>query len=74
MFGGSYHESNPDRKIPNAYKMIMEYLQGNNFKAKQQDNIISCFEHEYEENGMIYMDVCIHIDGVTKVDAFSQFS
>lgn len=63
----------PFERIPNAYKLIMEYLQSNNFKEKQQDNIISCFEYEYEENGVIYMDVYIHIDGVTKVNAFSQF-
>ncbi|MDE5866876.1 MAG: hypothetical protein K2H31_09800, partial [Lachnospiraceae bacterium] len=64
----------PFERIPNAYKLIMEYLQANNFKEKQQDNIISCFEHEYEENGIVYMDVYIHVDGVTKVDAFSHFN
>ena len=64
----------PFERIPNAYKIIMEYLQANNFKEKQQDNIVSCFEHEYEENGIVYMDVYIHVDGVTKVDAFSQFN
>ena len=52
----------------------MGYLQANNFKEKQQDNIVSCFECEYEEDGITYMDVYIHIDGVTKVDAFSQFN
>ena len=51
--------------------MIMEYLQANNFKEKQQENIISCFEHEYVANGTTFMDVYIHVDGVTKVDAFS---
>ena len=50
----------------------MEYLQANNFKEKQQDNIISCFE--YEENGIVYMDVYIHAAGVTKADAFSEFA
>ena len=64
----------PFERIPNAYKLIMEYLQANNFKEKQQDNIVSCFECEYEEDGITYMDVYIHIDGVTKVDAFSQFN
>ena len=64
----------PFERIPNAYKIIMEYLQVNNFKEKQQDNIVSCFEHEYEENGIVYMDVYIHVEGVTKVDAFSQFN
>lgn len=63
----------PFERIPNAYKLIMEYLSANNFKEKQQENVISCFEHEYEQDGTVYMDVYIHVDGVTKVDAFSQF-
>lgn len=61
-------------RIPNAYKMIMEYLQANNFKERQQDNILSCFEYVYKKNDVTYMDVYIHVDGVTKVDAFSQFN
>lgn len=32
----------PFERIPNAYKRIMEYLQANNFKEKQQDHVISC--------------------------------
>ena len=64
----------PFERIPNAYKLIMEYLQANNFKEKQQENIISCFEHEYEANGTTFMDVYIHVDGVTKIDAFSRFN
>lgn len=52
----------------------MEYLQANNFKEKQHENIISCFEHVYEKNGITYMDVYVHVDGVTKVDAYSQFN
>lgn len=61
-------------RIPNAYKLIMEYLQSNNFKEKQQENIISCFEQVYEKEGITYMDVYVHVDGVTKVDAYSQFN
>lgn len=61
-------------RIPNAYKLIMEYLQTNNFKEKQQENIISCFEQVYEKEGITYMDVYVHVDGVTKVDAYSQFN
>lgn len=64
----------PFDRIPNAYKLIMEYLQANHFKRNQQDNIVSCFEYEYTKDGIGYMDVFIHVDGVTKVDAFSQFS
>lgn len=47
----------PFDRIPNAYKLIMEYLQANNFKEKQQDNIISCFDYEYTNDGADYMDV-----------------
>lgn len=64
----------PFERIPNAYKLIMEYLQANNFKEKQQDNIISCFEYEYTKDGVDYMDVYVHVDGVTQVDAFSAFN
>lgn len=64
----------PFERIPNAYKLIMEYLQANNFKEKHQEHIISCFEHEYTKNDITYMDVFIHVDGVTKADAFSMFS
>lgn len=55
-------------------KHIMEYLQANNFKEKQQDNVISCFEHQYEKNNRTYMDVYIHVDCATKGDAYSQLN
>lgn len=64
----------PFARIPKAYKLILEYLKANNFKSKQQENVISCFEYEYKENDVTYMDVYIHVDGVTKVDAYSQFN
>lgn len=40
----------PFERIPTGYKCIMEYLQTNNFKDKISDDIISCFEHEYEKD------------------------
>lgn len=64
----------PFERIPNAYKLIMEYLQANNFKEKHQENVISCFEHEYIKNNITYMDVFIHVDGVIKTDTFSIFN
>ncbi len=67
------HVIQPFERIPNAYKLIMEYLQANNFKEKNQENIIGCFEHEYKKNDITYMDVFIHVDGVTNADAFSMF-
>lgn len=64
----------PFERIPTAYKLIMQYLQANNFKEKRQDNVLSCFEYEYVKNGVTYMDVFIHADGVTKANAFSSFN
>lgn len=64
----------PFERIPNAYKKILDYLQANNFKAKPQDNVLSCFEHIYEVNGITYMDVYVNVVSVTKVDAYSHFS
>lgn len=64
----------PFERIPKAYKLIMEYLQANNFKERNQENIIGCFEYEYKKNDITYMDVFIHVDGVTKAAAFSMLS
>lgn len=64
----------PFERIPNAYKLVMEYLQSNNFKEKNQENVLSCFEHEYIKDDITYMDVFVHVDGVTKADAFSIFN
>ncbi|MDY2590479.1 MAG: helix-turn-helix transcriptional regulator [Agathobacter sp.] len=46
-----------------AYKLIMEYLKANNFR-----------ENPHEKDNVTYMDVYVHVDGVTKVDAYSQFN
>ena len=51
----------------------MEYLHDNNFEEKNQDNIISCFEHEYNKNDITYMDVFIHVDGVTKMSRYNSY-
>ncbi len=61
-------------RIPNAYKRILEYLQANGFKEKPKDDVLSCFEHVYEQNGMTCMDVYIHVDSVSKTEAFTNFS
>lgn len=61
-------------RIPNAYKRIMEYLQANGFKEKPKDNVLSCFEYVYEQSGMTCMDVYIHVDSVSKTEAFTNFS
>ncbi len=64
----------PFERIPNAYKKIMEYLQANGFRQKRREDVISCFEHEYERDGVTCMDVYIHVDSVSKTDSFTSFS
>lgn len=61
-------------RIPNAYKRIMEFLQANGFREKPRENILSCFEHVYEKEGVTCMDVYIHVDSVSKTDSFTNFS
>lgn len=61
-------------RIPNAYKKIMNYLQANGFREKPKDDILSCFEHVYEKEGVTCMDVYIHVDSVSKTDSFTNFS
>ena len=64
----------PFERIPTGYKHIMDFLQANNFKDKVSDNIIGCFEHEYEKEGAHYMDIYVHAASVTKVNAYSTFN
>lgn len=64
----------PFERIPTGYKYIMDFLQANNFKDKVSEDIISCFEHEYEKEGVHYMDIYVHAASVTKVDAYSTFN
>ncbi|MDE6055911.1 MAG: helix-turn-helix domain-containing protein [Lachnospiraceae bacterium] len=61
-------------RIPNAYKRIMKYLQANGFREKTKENILPCFEHEYEKEGITCMDVYMHVDSVSKSDCFTSFS
>ena len=61
-------------RIPNAYKRILDFLQANGFREKPREDILSCFEHVYEKDGMTCMDVYIHVDSVSKTDSFTNFS
>ena len=63
----------PFERIPAGYKRILEYLQTNNFKDKMSDDIIGCFEYEYEKDGVNYMDIYVHAASTTKADAYSAF-
>lgn len=61
-------------RIPNAYKKIMKYLEANGFREKPREDVLSCFEYVYEEDGITRMDVYIHVDSVSRTDAFTNFS
>lgn len=52
----------PFRLIPNAYKVLMTYMKMNGIKHCEDKRIISCFEREYENEGVGYMDVYIAIE------------
>lgn len=67
-------QESPFYRIPKAYHKIMAYLQANGFKEKTPADTISCFEHEYEKDGVHYMDVYIHVDSVVKTESFTTFS
>lgn len=62
------------QRIPGAYKKILESLQANGFREKPRENILSCFEHVYEKDGITCMDVYMHVDSVSKTDSFTNFS
>lgn len=52
----------PFSLIPNAYKTLMRYMDINKLKHKRTKDILSCFEKEYETDGISYMDVYIAIE------------
>lgn len=56
------HLSAPFRLIPNAYKILMTHMHVNGISLQENKNIISCFEKEYEIDGIPYMDVYISIE------------
>ena len=53
-------------RIPGGYNLIMEYLQASSFKEKFPENIIPCFEYEYDKDDVHYMDIFIHTDSVVR--------
>lgn len=52
----------PFRLIPNAYKVLMTHMKINGIKHKEDKKVISCFEKEYDVEGVHYMDVYIAIE------------
>lgn len=59
-------------RIPNGYKHIMEYLQVN--EEKHRENVLPCFEYVYEQNGVTCMDVYIHVDSVSRTGTFTSIT
>ena len=53
-------------RIPGGYNRIMEYLQVTGFKEKFPDDILPCFEYEYDKDGVHFMDIFIHKDSVSR--------
>ena len=50
----------PFERIPVGYKHIMEFLKTHRNGEKTPDDIIGCFEYEYEKDGVVYMDIYVH--------------
>ncbi len=50
----------PFERIPMGYKHIMDYLKTNGTKDKPDGEILGCFEHEYENGGVTYMDIYVY--------------
>ena len=48
--------------IPNGYKVLMTYMKVNGIKQNEDKKIISCFEWEYEIDGVWHMDVYIAVE------------
>lgn len=52
----------PFRLIPNAYDALLRNMKINGIKQKTDKNVLTCFEKEYVEDGVDYMDVYIAIE------------
>ncbi|MDE7297444.1 MAG: hypothetical protein K2N94_01280, partial [Lachnospiraceae bacterium] len=55
-------QQSPFCLIPNAYKVLMAHMKVNGLKEKRDKNVISCFEREYEIDGVWHMDVHIAVE------------
>ena len=64
----------PFERIPTGYKHIMDHLQATHFKEKVSDDILPCFEYEYEKDGVCCMDIYVHAGSVIRTEAFSNLS
>ena len=64
----------PFERIPGGYRRIFEHLQANGFREKPREHVLGCFEHVYDKDGVTFMDVYVHTDGVNRADMFTSFS
>lgn len=58
-------------RIPEGYKLVLEYLNANGFKENVKSDGITCFEYIYEKDQRTYMDVFIRVDGVGKANLYT---
>lgn len=52
----------PFALIPNAYKVLMAHMKVNGMRERRDKNVISCFEREYDVDGIWHMDVYIAVE------------
>ena len=50
-------------RVPQAHRMILEYLSGAGIPKKHQEQILPCFHRICVEDGVCYMELFIHCDG-----------
>ena len=48
--------------IPNAYKVLMTHMKINGILDCRDKKVIPCFEREYDEKGVHYMDIYIAVE------------
>ena len=52
--------------IPNAYHTVHSYMKINRLRNWRDTRVLSCFEKEYDRDGIRYMDVYITLDPLCK--------
>lgn len=52
--------------IPNAYKAVFKHLEKQGIRQAHAEGQFSCFEHEYDKDGIRFMDVYIAVDMLTE--------
>ena len=59
-------------RIPHAYKLLLDYLNCNGFKENTSGAPLPCFERVYQKDGVEFMDVYVHADGVGRANLFTS--